>query len=104
MHNIRKGFLYLLVLSRSLQTVFLCYLAARKLKTCMSPFCLPWPYPRTWVDWLLRHLNRHLTVHRVYFNALIILEEAMQCKNKNWEILKYANKKICGIVEYEHVA
>ena len=44
------------------------------------------------------------TVYRVYFNALIISEEAMHCENKNCEILKYADKKKCGIVEYEHVA
>ena len=28
----------------------------------------------------------------------------MHCENKNCEILKYADKKKCGIVEYEHVA
>ena len=43
------------------------------------------------------------TVYQVYLNALIISEEAMHYENKNCEILKYADKKICGIVEYEHV-
>ena len=54
---------------------------------------------------ILNHLaSIATTVYLVYFNALIISEEAMHCEDKNCEILKYADKKICSIVEYEHVA
>ena len=48
---------------------------------------------------------QQLLVYLVYLNALKISKEAMHCENKNCEILKYVDKKICSIVEYyEHVA
>ena len=44
-----------------------------------------------------KHMCMSSTVYRVYFNALIISEEAKHCENKNHEILRY-------VQYYEHVA
>ena len=38
-----------------------------------------------------------ITIHWVYFNTLIISEEAMHCENKNHEILRSADKKMYDI-------
>ena len=48
------------------------------------------------------HVYTHVYMYRIsgIFHALIFSEEAIHCENKNCEIKKYADKKICGIVKY----